>query len=80
MTIEAKVETEPAAVLMRNRQLDLMREVIPVSDGTFQTYIFHYVAPNGRYDQVNLIFMPDGRNNVQGRMTMRKFRIERLED
>jgi hypothetical protein len=79
VTVEAKVEQESAAILMRNRQLDLMREEIPVSGGDFKTYTYHYVAPGGAYDQVRVIFMPDNRQTPKGRMTVRKFRIEKLE-
>jgi hypothetical protein len=79
VTMEAKVENEPAAILMRNRQLDLMREQIPVSDGAFKTYTFFYVAPAGSRDRVSVIFMPDNRDTPKGRMTVRKFLIERLE-
>lgn len=79
VTIEAKVEGEPAAILMRNRQLDLMRNPIPVSDGQFKTFTYHYVAPGGRLDQVRVIFMPDNRTEPKGKMTVRKFIIERLE-
>jgi hypothetical protein len=79
VTMDAKVENEPAAILMRNRQLDLMREQIPVSDGAFKTYTFYYVAPAGSRDRVSVIFMPDNRGQPKGRMTVRKFLIERLE-
>lgn len=79
VTIEAKVEGEPAAILMRNRQLDYMRNPIPVTGGEFKTYSFHYVTPGGRFDQVRLIFMPDNRDKPAGKMTVRKFKIERLE-
>lgn len=79
LTIEAMVEKEPAAILMRNRQLDLMREQIPVTDGEFKTFRFHYVTPGGSLDRVRLILMPDNRGSPKGKMTVRKFKIERLE-
>lgn len=79
VTFEAKVETEPAAILMRNRQMDLMREEISTTDGTFKTFSYVYVAPGGSLDQVRIIFMPDNRKQPKGKMTVRKFLIERLE-
>jgi hypothetical protein len=79
ITLEAKVDGEPAAILMRNRQLDLLREEIPVTDGSFKTFTYHYVAPVGSRDKVRLIFMPDKRSEPKGKMTVRKFLIERLE-
>jgi hypothetical protein len=80
VTVEAKVEEQPAAILMRNRQLDLMREKMPVTDGAFKDMSFVYVAPGGRLDQVNVIFMPDAPQDVKGRLTVRKLRIEQLGD
>ncbi|MFM9941110.1 MAG: hypothetical protein ACKVP7_16640 [Hyphomicrobiaceae bacterium] len=78
--IEAKVEEQAGAILMRNRQLDLMREKIPVTNGEFKPMTFYYVAPGGRLDQVRVIFMPDEPSDVKGKMTIRKFRIEQLGD
>jgi hypothetical protein len=77
---EAKVDGEPAAILMRNRQLDYMREQIPTTGGAFKEFVVSYAAPAGRWDQVKIIFMPDGRGKVSGALTIRKFRIERLEN
>lgn len=77
---EARVEEQPGAILMRNRQLDLMREQIPVTGGEFKEFSHVYVAPGGRWDHVRVIFIPDARNDAKGRMTIRKFRIEKLED
>lgn len=79
VTFEAKVEQEPAAFLMRNRVLDYLREPVPVTDG-FKTFSHVYAAPGGPRDHVRLIFMPDGRQKVSGRITIRKFTIERLQD
>ncbi len=76
---EAKVEGEAAAVLMRNRQLDYMRERLPTTGGEFKEFTADYAAPAGRFDQVKVIFMPDGRSAVAGALTIRKFSIERLE-
>lgn len=76
---EAKVDNEPAAILMRNRQLDYMRTRLPTTGGDFKEFTAEYAAPAGRYDQVKVIFMPDGRGKVSGSLTIRKFRIERLE-
>lgn len=78
VVLEAKVEDQPAAILMRNRQLDLLREEIPVTGGEFKEFTTHYVSSGGRYDQVRLIFMPNLRRNVKGRITIRKLRIEKL--
>lgn len=75
---EAKVENEPAALLVRNRQLDLMRQQIPVTGGTFKEFKADYAAPGGRLDQVRLILMPDGREKVNGSISIRNVRIERL--
>jgi hypothetical protein len=79
LTIEAKVDDQPAALLMRNRQLDLLRQQIPTTNGEFKTHTFHYAAPGGRWDQVRLILIPDNRTSVKGRLTVRKFTIEKLE-
>ncbi len=76
--LEAKVEEQAGAILMRNRQLDLMREEIPLSNGEFKEFTFHYTAPGGSLDQVNVIFMPNEPEQVKGRMTIRRFRIEML--
>jgi hypothetical protein len=64
---------------MRNRQLDYMREQLPTTGGAFKEFTASYAAPAGRFDQVRIIFMPDGRAKVNGALTIRKFRIERLE-
>lgn len=76
---EAKVDGEPAAILMRNRQLDYMRERLPTTGGAFKEFTADFAAPAGQFDKVNVIFMPDGRGKVSGSLTIRKFRIERLE-
>lgn len=76
---EAKVDGEPAAILMRNRQLDYMRQQVPTTGGAFKEFTADFAAPAGNFDQVRIIFMPDGRGKVSGALTLRKFRIERLE-
>lgn len=78
VVFEANIEGQPAAVLMRNRQLDLLREQIPVTSGEFKEFTAHYVTPGGALDQVRVIFMPDGKKDVQGAVTIRRLRIERL--
>lgn len=78
VVFEANVEGQPAAILMRNRQLDLLREAIPVTNGEFKEFNAHYVTPGGAWDQVSVIFMPDEKGDVQGELTIRKLRIERL--
>jgi hypothetical protein len=75
---EARVEDEPAALLMRNRQLDLLRQTLPVTGSTFKEFTADYAAPGGRLDQVHLIVMPNGRQKVSGRISIRNFRIERM--
>lgn len=76
---EAAVEGQPGAILMRNRQLDLLREQIPVTNGSFKEFTVYYATPGGRYDQVKVIFIPDPPEHVSGKMTIRKFRIEKLD-
>jgi hypothetical protein len=77
LTIAATVDTEPGAILVRNRQLDLIRTTVPVGSGTTRT---HFVAPPGRLDQVVIAFIADGRSEPKGSMHITSVAIERMEE
>lgn len=77
LTIAAAVEEEPGAILVRNRQLDLIRTPVPVGKGITRT---HFVAPPGRLDQVVIAFIPDGRNKPAGAMRITSATIERMDE
>lgn len=77
VTMLGTVETEPGAMLVRNRQLDLTRKQIPVGS---QPFVAEFVAPPGRFDRVQIVFMPDNRGEPKGRMTITSMKIERLGD
>ena len=77
LTIAATVEKEPGAILVRNRQLDLIRTPVPVGTGTTRT---HFVAPQGRLDQVVIAFIPDGRSKPTGAMRISSATIERMDE
>ncbi len=77
VTMTGSVENEPAAMLVRNRQLDLMRQRIPVGTAPF---VAEFVAPPGGLDRVDVVFMPDNRNNPKGTMKITSVKIERLGD
>jgi hypothetical protein len=73
VTFDAKIEGEPGAILVRNKQLDLTREQIPTGRGMHSVY---FAAPPGSRDRVFVIFMPDGRKEPKGSMTITSFKIE----
>jgi hypothetical protein len=77
LTIDANVETEPGAILVRNRQLDLIRIQVPVGSGTVRT---HFAAPQGRLDQVIIAFIADSRSEPKGAMRIASVTIERMEE
>jgi hypothetical protein len=76
--LELAVEGQPGAILVRNRMHDLLREQLPVTSGEFKPMSFVYVTPGGRLDMVRIALIPDRESDVKGRLTIRKFRIERL--
>jgi hypothetical protein len=75
VSIDAEVSGEPGAVIVRNKQLDLAREPIPVGR---QTTRIHFAAPPGRFDQVLFAFIGDSRSAPQGTMKIRGVKIERM--
>lgn len=75
VTLERTVEGSPGALIVRNRQMDLMRKQIPVGSGTFST---EFVAPRGALDRVIFAFIADGRSRPQGKMQISSLTIERL--
>jgi hypothetical protein len=75
VTIDREVRKEPGALIIRNRQMDLTRAMIPVGTGRFST---EFVAPRGRSDQVVLAFIPDNGNKPRGSMRITSLKIERL--
>ena len=77
LSIEATADTEPGAILVRNRQLDLVRTSVPVGPGTVQA---HFVAPQGRLDQVVIAFIADSRSAPKGSMRVTSVTIERMDE
>jgi hypothetical protein len=77
VTIEREVEGEPAALIVRNRQMDLERAQIPVGSGPFAT---EFLAPLGRFDRIVMAFVPDGTSKPQGSIRITSLRIELMED
>jgi hypothetical protein len=75
VTMQGSVEGEPAALLVRNRQLDLTRVQIPVGSAPFAA---EFVAPPGKLDRVFVIFMPDGQSDPKGSLRITSVKIERL--
>ncbi|MFM9941886.1 MAG: hypothetical protein ACKVP7_20575 [Hyphomicrobiaceae bacterium] len=75
VTFERSVDGEPAAVIVRNRQMDLMRQEIPVGTGPTTVY---FVAPQGSLDRVYLAFIPDGRDKPVGKLRITSLKIERM--
>ncbi len=75
ITLQAEVTGEPAAIIVRNRQMDLHREAIPI--GT-ETRKIEFVAPRGSMDRVTLAFIPDNPGKPQGSMRITSVRIERI--
>ena len=77
LTIDRVVEGSPAAVIIRNRLMDLERAQIPVGSGPFKV---EFVAPLGGLDQVIIAFIPDGTDKPEGMLRITSLKIERLED
>lgn len=77
LVFEREVMDESAAVLVRNRQMDLVREEIPEGDGTFAV---EFVAPQGRRDQIVVAFIPNGRSKPHGSLRITKLRLERIKE
>lgn len=76
VTVERTATGEPGALLVRNRQLDLVRSAIPVGTGPFAV---EFVAPPGRLDRVDVAFIPDNRTKPAGSLRISAAKIERLE-
>ena len=75
LTLERTVEGEPAAVIVRNRQMDLERKQIPIGSGTFAV---EFVSPSGSHDKVDVAFIPDNPGKPQGTLRITSVKIERL--
>lgn len=76
ITVTSDVTGEPAAIIVRNRQMDLLRRQIPVGSGTHK---IEFAAPRGSMDRVTLAFIPDNRGKPQGTLRITSLRIERIE-
>jgi hypothetical protein len=77
ITFDAEVKEQPAAIIVRNRQLDLMREQISVGSGTRSV---HVVSPQGNRDRMRVIFIPDAPSNPKGQMTITSLKIEAVRE
>ncbi len=75
VTLERSVEGSAGALIVRNRQMDITREPIPVGSGKFST---EFVAPRGAMDRVIFALIADGRQKPQGKMHISSVTIERL--
>ena len=75
VTIEREGEGEPAALLVRNRQMDLIRQQIPVGKGAFSV---EFLSPRGGRDRAYIILMPDNPGKPQGRLRVSSMKIERI--
>ncbi len=75
VTMIGEVRTEPAALLVRNRQIDLQRLQIPVGSAPFAT---EFAAPSGRADHIYVIFMPDNPTDPKGSLRITSVKIERV--
>lgn len=75
VSLKGEVHTEPAAMLVRNRQLDLRRETIPVGTAPFT---MEFAAPAGRADRVYVIFMPNSAQDPKGSLRISSLKIERV--
>jgi hypothetical protein len=75
ISIVRDVVEQPGAVLVRNRQRDLVREVLPVGKGTTVT---HFIAPPGKFERLLIAFIPDARSNPQGSMKILSVKVERM--
>lgn len=76
ITLVGEVSGEAAALIVRNRQMDLLRREIPVGAGTHK---IEFAAPRGSMDRVTLAFIPDNRDKPQGSLRITSLRIERIE-
>jgi hypothetical protein len=77
ITFQANTDTEPAAILVRNRQMDMHRESIPVGN---KQHVVHFMSPTAPMDQTQVIFMPDGRSQPKGKFTLTSLKIELLKE
>jgi hypothetical protein len=75
ISVEAETTGQPGAIIVRNRQRDLVRERIPVGRGTTRA---HFAAPPGRFDKVIAAFIPDAASDPQGSMKILSVKIERM--
>lgn len=77
VTLERDVQGEPGALIVRNRQMDLMRTQVPVGKGPMSSV---FIAPRGSRDQITFAFIPDNPGAPQGSLRITSLKIERLED
>jgi hypothetical protein len=75
ISVEADAVTEPGALIVRNRQLDLTRQQLPLGKAVTQ---IHFAAPPGRLDRVILAFIPDGRSRPNGSLKIISVKLERM--
>lgn len=75
ITVERDVQGEPGAIIVRNRQLDLMRARVATGTGTFA---MQFVAPRGSRDRVVVALIPDNPDKPEGSMRITSLKIERL--
>jgi hypothetical protein len=80
VTVQAIVENQPGAIVVRNRVQDIKRVEMAPSNGKLNTYSATFMAPPGRLDRVHVIVMPDDPDDPVGRMTVRHIKIDRLVD
>lgn len=77
ITFDVDAKEQPAAIIVRNRQMDLVRELIPVGRSSQSV---HIVTPRGNGDRVRIIFIPDARSNPKGQMTITSLKIEAVKE
>jgi hypothetical protein len=75
LSVEAVTTGQPGAVLVRNRQRDLVRERILVGR---RTAITHFAVPPGRFDTLLVAFIPDAPSNPRGSMKILNVKMERM--
>jgi hypothetical protein len=76
VVLDTTIEGDPGAFVVRNRQLDLMREELPAGK---KSHTMHFVAPPGSLDSVYLVVMPNGRDKPKGTIRISGLRVELME-
>jgi hypothetical protein len=77
ITFDAEVEGQPGAILVRNRQMDIHREQIPIGK---KQHVGHFLSPNGARNEATVIFMPDDGTDPKGKLRITSFKIELLKE